>query len=282
MTSFLMVIFTLMFFASIAGIIYPKMFDKVFKRRVKRWMFAVGTVVLLLLIGVTAPSDPETEATGVSNATSSAEASQAKVDVNVKAKEDADAEAKKVADAQAKKEAKQKEKEEKEKAEADEKAAKEAKEAEKAKKEEEEKAAALELAKNPDWDMSEMDAMKNGNPQLSFQMLDAIGDTAVTPTTVRAGSVFKAPWNYYGKPIQFTVDVAIVQDYPPDGDSYIKSEVVGQAPDDTILDIFSMVASGDIQVGDQITLVAYPVGLVTVDNKLGGQTDQLALVTNKL
>ncbi|MGO4371586.1 hypothetical protein AB4Z21_12460 [Paenibacillus sp. MCAF20] len=278
MTSFLMVIFTLLFFASIAGIIYPKMFDKLFKRRVKRWMFAVGTVVLLLLIGVTAPSDRETEAASAS-VTSSAEASQAKVDADAKAKEDADAQAKKEADSKAKEEAKQKEKEDKEKAEAAEKAAKEA---EKAKKEEEEKAAALELAKNPDWDKSEMDALKNGNPQLAFQMLEAIGDTAVTPTTVKAGSVFKAPWNYYGKPIQFTVDVAIVQDYPPDGDSYIKSEVVGQAPDGTIVDIFSMVGSGDIQVGDQITVVAYPVGIVSVDNKLGGQTDQLALVTNKL
>lgn len=87
----------------------------------------------------------------------------------------------------------------------------------------------MEGAKHPDWDKSEMDATKNGNPQLAFQML-----------------------------------------------------VVGQAPDGTILDIFSMGASGDIQVGDQITVVAYPVGLVTVDNKLGGQTDQLALVTNKL
>ncbi|GGD99877.1 hypothetical protein [Paenibacillus nasutitermitis] len=279
MTSFLMVIFTLLFFASIAGIINPKMFDKLFKRRVKRWMFAVGTVVLLLLIGVTAPSDPETEAASVASVTSSAERSQAKVDADAKAKEDADAQAKKESDSKTKEEAKQKEKEDKVKAEAAEKAAKEA---EKAKKEEEEKAAALELAKNPDWDKSEMDALKNGNPQLAFQMLEAIGDTAVTPTTVKAGSVFKAPWNYYGKPIQFTVDVAIVQDYPPDGDNYIKSEVVGQTPDGTILDIFSMVGSGDIQVGDQITVVAYPVGIVSVDNKLGGQTDQLALVTNKL
>ncbi|MFD0672244.1 hypothetical protein [Cohnella sp. GCM10027633] len=279
MKSFLMVIFTLLFFASIAGIIYPKMFDKLFKRRVKRWMLAVGTVVLLLLIGVTAPSDPETEAASAANVTSSAEASQAKIDSDAKAKEDADAQAKKEADAKAKEEAKQKEKEEKEKAEAAEKAAKEA---ERAKKEEEEKAAALERVKNPDWDKSEMDALKNGNPQLAFQMLEAIGDTAVTPTTVKAGSVFKAPWNYYGKEIQFTVDVAIVQDYPPDGDSYIKSEVVGQAPDGTIVDIFSMVGSGEIQVGDQITVVAYPVGIVSVENKLGGQTDQLALVTNKL
>lgn len=279
MTSFLMVIFTLLFFASIAGIIYPKMFDKIFKRRVKRLMFALGTVVLIILIGVTAPSDPETEAASATSATSSAEASQVKLDVNEKAEEDANAKAKKEADAKAKEEAKQKEKEEKEKAEAAEKAAKEA---EKAKKEEEEKAAALELAKNPEWDKSEMDAMKNGNPQLAFQMLEALGDTAITPTSVKAGSVFKAPWNYYGKPIQFTVDVAIVQDYPPDGDSYIKSEVVGQAPDGTILDILSMVASGNIQVGDQVLVVAYPVGIVTVDNKLGGQTDQLALVTNKL
>lgn len=271
MTSFFTVVFTLLFFASIAGIIYPKMFDRIFRRRVKRWMFAIGTVVLLVLLGVTVPSEPKTQGANATSAPSTAETSQ----VNA----DADAQAKKDTEEKAKAEAKRKAKEEKEKAEAAEKAAKEA---EKAKQEQEANAAALELAKHPNWDKSEMDAMKNGNPQLAFQMLEAIGDTEVTATTVKAGSVFKAPWNYYGKAISFTVDVAIVQDYPPEGDSFVKSEVVGQASDGTILDIFSMVGSGDIQVGDQITVVAYPVGIVTVDNKLGGQTDQLALVTNKL
>ncbi|WP_138494062.1 hypothetical protein [Paenibacillus pinistramenti] len=265
MAPLLIVIFTFLFFASIAGLIYPKMFDNLFKRRVKRWMFAAGALLLLVLIAVIAPSDPKTEAADAISRKLSEEDSSNAASADAKAEEAAKAEA-------------EQKKEEKEKAEAAEKAAKAA---EAAKKAEEEKAAALEQAMHPDWDKSEMDAMNNGNPQLAFQMLEAMGDTAVTPATVNAGLVFKAPWNYYGKAIEFTVDVAIVQDYPPDGDSYVKSEIVGEAPDGTILDIFSMSDSGEIQVGDQITVVAYPVGLVTVENKLGGQTDQLALVTNK-
>ncbi|SDT09534.1 hypothetical protein SAMN05444162_3070 [Paenibacillaceae bacterium GAS479] len=269
MTSFLTTVFTLMFLASIVGMIFPRLFDKLFKRRVKRWMFAVSTIVLFLLIGVTAPSSPKDELAS-SAVGSSKSQNQAGANDNSEGEEAAQAEAE------------QRKKAEAEQAEAAKKAAKEAEEAKKAKKTAEAKAVALERAKHPEWDKSEIDAMKNGNPQMAFQMLEALGNAVVTPITAKAGSVFKAPWNYYGKPIEFTVNVVIVQDYPPESDSYVKSEIVGQASDGTILDIFSTVDSGDIQVGDEITVVAYPVGLVTVDNKMGGQTDQLALVTNKL
>lgn len=117
-----------------------------------------------------------------------------------------------------------------------------------------------------------------------MEMIKAIGNDPVTPEAVRAGSVFKAPRNYYGKPVTYSVIVSIVRDYPPDSDkgkAGLLSEIVGKTDDGTTVDIFGMVGTGDIQAGDTIHVVAYTVGRDTVDNKSGGTTEQLALVTNK-
>ncbi|MDR6883078.1 hypothetical protein [Bacillus sp. 3255] len=138
--------------------------------------------------------------------------------------------------------------------------------------------------KNPTWNVKDLHADKNGNLALGVKMLKATGDIP-QGAEVPAEDVLKTPWNYYGKPIKFTGTIGIVQDYPP-GSDFVKSGVLSQvvftATDGTIIDLFSTVASGKLKVGNQLTLVAYPVGHVEVENKLGGKTTQLAVVTNKV
>jgi hypothetical protein len=248
------------------------------KENVKKIFLISGVTFIVFVVALIASPDSNetTEANKpVASTTSSIEAIDTKADDEAKKKAEADKKAedevKKKADAEAKA---------KEEAEAEARAKAEAEKAAA-----EAKVATLEATKNPEWNKSEIDVMKNGNFPLAVSMLEAIGDEPVTSVQAKPGSVFKAPWNYYGKPISFTAYVVIVQDYPPDSDNAkvgILSEIVATTEDGTILDVFSTVASGDIQVDDQITIVAYPIGHVTVENKLGGQTDQLALVTNKL
>ncbi|NRF95731.1 hypothetical protein HQN89_33430 [Paenibacillus frigoriresistens] len=157
----------------------------------------------------------------------------------------------------------------------------------KAKKEEEAKARAIaeeEKVKNPIWNVKDLHVDKNGNLALAVKMLKAIGDIP-QGTEAAAGDVLKTPWNYYGKPIKFTGTIGIVQDYPPGSDfakSGIISQIVFNDMDGTIIDLFSTVASGKLKVGNQFTVVAYPIGQVEVENKFGGKTTQLAVVTSKV
>lgn len=144
--------------------------------------------------------------------------------------------------------------------------------------------AAADKAKNPTWNVKEMLVEKNGNIPLAVQMLKAIGEVPAGQDTA-AGDVLKTPWNYYGKPIKFSGTVGIVQDYPPDSSfakGGIQSQVVFSTGDGTIVDLFAMVPSGKLKVGDTISVVGYPVGHAEVQNKMGGNTTQLAIVTNKL
>ncbi|MFD2334761.1 hypothetical protein ACFSR7_36445 [Cohnella sp. GCM10020058] len=270
----MLVLFTLLFLLSIVGIIYPRIYKKIVRRVFKRWVYIVATVVFFILILVSTPDTDtldeaasRTDKPAISNASSPSSIKEASAKDEEKAKKEADKKAKKEAE---------------EKAKAEEAAAAKAKAAEEEKQKE---IAAKEAAKNPKWDMAEVDATESGNLPLGIKMLEAIGNQPVTPKNVKAGSVFKAPWNYYGTPIAYTVTVTIVEDYPPKSDygkNGINAQVVGTADDGTILDILSTSNSGDIQVGDEIKITAYTVGKFTVKNKLGGQTDQLALITNKL
>ena len=103
--------------------------------------------------------------------------------------------------------------------------------------------------------------------------------------SVITGDVVKAPWNYYGKVLQFRGEVAIVQEYPPRSDvskllGGAATEIILVAADDTIVDFFITGSSGNVRVGDVVTIYGFPVGLLDVENKMGGKTTQLAVVGN--
>ncbi|RXZ84162.1 hypothetical protein EBB07_03515 [Paenibacillaceae bacterium] len=97
--------------------------------------------------------------------------------------------------------------------------------------------------------------------------------------------VFKRPWNYYGTTITFSGWVDVVEDYPPGSDSHDVGVLAGigiQTYDGTIVSFFSMVPSGNIKVGDEVSITAYPIGRTEVDNTLGGKFTHLIAVTNNL
>ncbi|RIX59277.1 hypothetical protein D3P08_03740 [Paenibacillus nanensis] len=222
-------------------------------------LFFVFIVSIIVAIALT-PTD------GTNNST----ASVTTVADEEKAKERADEEAKKKEEEQVKKEA-----EEKKKAEAE------------AKKKAEEEArikAQEEKLKNPDWNLSEVDALENGNIWLAIDMLNAIKDM---PAGVYEDSeaVHKTPWNYYGTPIAFTGVAVVVEDYPPGSDqseSGVVSDIVIETYEGTIVEFFSMVPSGSIKVGDEVTITGYPVGRTEVPNTLGGSFTHLITVTNNV
>jgi hypothetical protein len=98
----------------------------------------------------------------------------------------------------------------------------------------------------------------------------------------------KAPWNFYGQVVSMSGQVSIIQEYPPKHQTskllggQSASQIVLVTDDGIILDLFMPNTSGDIQVGHYITLYAYPVGLIEVDNRFGGKTTQLMLVGNQV
>ncbi len=136
----------------------------------------------------------------------------------------------------------------------------------------------------PEWNKSDPDMMSNGNLQLAVSMLQAM-EQLPKGTNADAEQVLKTPWNYYGKALTFTGQVAVVEDYPPSSDTAqmgIQSDIVIESTDGTIVEFFSLVPSGSIKVGDQITITGYPIGRTEVENRLGGNFTHLMIVTKKL
>jgi hypothetical protein len=124
--------------------------------------------------------------------------------------------------------------------------------------------------------------MTNGNIARAVKLVKA--GNLQTVTAAEPAAVAKTPWNYYGKVVEFTGVAEVVDDYPPDSDiSKLMggggaSEVVFVTDDGTIADFFLVGSSGDLRVGDTVTLRGYPVGREEVPNKLGGSFTHLILV----
>jgi multidrug efflux pump subunit AcrA (membrane-fusion protein) len=288
--------------AAIVGLIKPKIFRWKKATRLRLILILIpSTLIFLILCGVFAPpltpeekatmeqkrleakaeSDAKAKTKAEADAKKKAEAEANKqADADAKAKAKAEADAKKQMEAHAKADA-----DAKAKADADAKAQAKADADAKAKAEADAKAqAAIDAAKNPNWNTKEIDAMKSGNMQLGIKMLKAIGEIP-QGGIANSGQIAKVPWNYYGKPYVFTGKVGDIQDYPPGSDwaqNGILSQIVFHADDGTIIDLFASVGSGDIKNGSQVTVTAYPVGVLEVENKLGGKNTQLAVVTNKV
>ncbi|MFU1795402.1 hypothetical protein ACM1RC_16160 [Paenibacillus azoreducens] len=142
----------------------------------------------------------------------------------------------------------------------------------------------VEKLKHPKWNMNEPDATKNGNINIAIEMLKASKEIPVGEL-VSPEEVIKTPWNFYGKPLIFSGEVAVVEDYPPGSDfgkAGLASDIVIESNDGTIVEFFSMVPSGNIKVGQTVSITAYPVGRAEVENKLGGSFTHLVVVTNQL
>ncbi len=132
------------------------------------------------------------------------------------------------------------------------------------------------------WNTKDLSIMTNGNIARAVKLVKA--GNLQTVTAAEPAAVAKTPWNYYGKVVEFTGVAEVVDDYPPDSDiSKLMggggaSEVVFVTDDGTIADFFLVGSSGDLRVGDTVTLRGYPVGREEVPNKLGGSFTHLILV----
>lgn len=138
----------------------------------------------------------------------------------------------------------------------------------------------------PTWNTKETDATKNGNVNVAVQLIKANGNLKTIATSPSPAAVAKAPWNYYGKVVKITGQIADIQEYPV-GSDWSKSlggkeagQIVIASDDGTITDMLVVGNTGDLKVDDTVTLYGYPVGLSDVDNKLGGKTTQLFIVGN--
>ncbi|MFM9329407.1 hypothetical protein [Paenibacillus mesotrionivorans] len=262
------------FITLIIGLIKPSIVFKwgQLEKRTRGKVFLYYGLTLIVLFIVTIATAPEIE--------NESKATVAKAEQTVSPSTDAGNQTK--VEDKAKKEAEEKAKaEEKVKNEA---AAKTSKEAEAKAKEEAKTKEKEDKLRNPAWNKNEVDAIENGNLQRAMDMLKVIKDI---PSGEQASpeEVLKTPWNYYGKAISFTGQVGVVEDYPPGSDAGkagLGSDVVMETDDGTIVEFFSMVASGSIKVGQTITITGYPIGRTEVGNKIGGKFTHLIVVTNKL
>ncbi|WP_214626579.1 hypothetical protein [Paenibacillus agaridevorans] len=253
----------------------------VFRKNGKAKIQFLVTGVLFIVFIVALSLTPDAEDSNNSIADKSASSGEVTAqEVSTESEKEAD----KAAKEQAKKEA-----EDKKNAEAA--AKKEAEEKKKAEKEAKKKAeeeaklkAQEEKLKNPEWNVSEVDAVENGNIFLAVEMLRVLKDMP-QGEYVDTEAVIKTPWNYYGTPITFTGVVAVVEDFPPGSDTYkagLASDIVIETYEGTIVEFFSMVPSGSIKVGDEVTITSYPVGRTEVDNTMGGSFTHLITVTNNV
>jgi len=133
-----------------------------------------------------------------------------------------------------------------------------------------------------DWNYEDLDVSTNGNIQIAAKLVKSDDLQDVFP--VEPAVVVKTPWNYYGKVLELSGTIELIEDYPPGGDiSQVfgggsVSEVVFMTEDGTIADFFMIGSSGNLNVGDMVTLRGYPVGRNEVENKLGGSFTHLILV----
>lgn len=138
------------------------------------------------------------------------------------------------------------------------------------------------------WNFKDINVKTNGNIQVAVIKLRDYANSKDKAIQVDVENIFKRPWEHYGKIVKISGQAVIVQDYPPEGD--IAKAFGGSAGEivlvagngSTLIDFVIAGSTGNVKVGDQIAIYGYPVGLIDVQNKLGGKTTELAVVGNKV
>jgi len=136
-----------------------------------------------------------------------------------------------------------------------------------------------------EWNDQDMDVETNGNLAVALSHLEGLtaDDVIANSGSEQPTLIMKAPWKYLGKTMAFTGQVGIVQDYPPGSDvgrafGGDVGEIVMVTGDLTYVDYMAIGGTGSVGVGDHVTVYGYPIGLVEVDNQIGGKTTQLMIV----
>ncbi len=135
-----------------------------------------------------------------------------------------------------------------------------------------------------EWNTKDVNVESNGNLPIAVTLLNNDSDIKSKAESVDPAAVMKAPWKYYGKIIKFTGVVGIAQEYPPGSDisDAVGGSEVGElvitTEDMTFIDYLHIGSTGEANVGDSVTIYGYPIGIVEVENKLGGTTQELCVI----
>lgn len=138
----------------------------------------------------------------------------------------------------------------------------------------------------PKWNSQEVDSNKNGNFAVAAKLVKQDSNLAAKAEDADASIIIKRPWDYYGKVIRFTGQVAVLSDYPPSsdsskalgGDSADIVMTVKNGSEKTIVETVIKGSTASIKTGQTVTVFAYPIGHTEVKNKIGGTFTHLECV----
>lgn len=153
----------------------------------------------------------------------------------------------------------------------------------------------LEKTKTTDvkWNTRDNDPFSNGNIQVAAKLIKAGGATA-NAKNANVGEIAKAPWKHYGTPYKFAGVIADLQEYPPGSDvssmvgagqDEVVSEVVIVDPnDESATPVYALVLgeTGDVKVGDSVSVTCLVTGVAQVPNKIGGFFNHLVVVCDAI
>lgn len=135
----------------------------------------------------------------------------------------------------------------------------------------------------PAWNTSDLNIQSNGNLQVAAMAIKTLS-SANGVNHNDAAAVIKTPWKYYGQLLCFSGMVEVAEDYPAKSNisnvlqTQEAGEVVIQHEDGTILDFFLVGSTGNIRVGQPVSLCGLPIGRLEVPNRVGGTFTHLVLV----
>jgi hypothetical protein len=138
---------------------------------------------------------------------------------------------------------------------------------------------------NYDWNITEIDASKNGNIVVAVNWLlraPAIRDLTIHPDP---NMMAATPLKFLGKAVSLTGTVVEIRDYPAGSDYAIggkeSSSLLVKCADGTLaLSLCLKKAGGNVREGEEVLLYGYPVGILEQKNQLGGKETVLVLVAN--
>ncbi|AXL21826.1 hypothetical protein [Megasphaera stantonii] len=134
------------------------------------------------------------------------------------------------------------------------------------------------------WNTSDEDAMTNGNVGTAAALIKKTPDIANKTQAASPADVYKAPWDYYGKPIALSAHVNSISEFPPDSDlgKMFGGEKVSQinmyADDNIIIQAIIIGNTDAIQKGTTGTVYGYVTGRTKMKNQLGGDINPLIIV----
>ncbi|MEI7832215.1 MAG: hypothetical protein WCJ56_03320 [bacterium] len=142
------------------------------------------------------------------------------------------------------------------------------------------------VSKTVNWNTTDLNFVSNGNMELAIDVLNQQRQTRTLQlTSPDPATVMKAPWRFYGQMIEIKGTVNSVQDYPPNseltkkfGGGEVNELGLLCSDNETYVDALLLGTSGDIKVGDQVTVKGLPVGQVPMKITTGGEIAGLVLI----